>query len=140
MHDEDIKNYEQVTIEKTYFERLGKMRVPYALLAYYLDNPKGLEHFSVDKILSNKDLDLTLGNESSFTEIKKMLDSLGNAIVIDCPRRYGSFEKRAIYYYKNSDILENKSVFALNPLPSLSFIEQRDNAIKDKLVKFFKGE
>ncbi len=31
MHDEDIKNYEQVTIEKTYFERLGKMRVPYAL-------------------------------------------------------------------------------------------------------------
>lgn len=140
MHDENIKNYEQDTIEKSYFERLGKMRVPYALLAYYLDNPEGLEYYSVDKILSNKDLDLTLGNESSFTEIKKMLDSLGNAIVIDCPRRYGTLEKRAIYYYKNSDIPENKRVFTLNSRPSLSFIEQRDNAIKDKLVKFFKGE
>lgn len=140
MHNEDIKSYKQISIEKSYFDRLGKMRVPYALLAYYLDNPKGLEYFSVDRILSNKDLDLTFGNESSFTEIKKMLDSLGNAIVIDCPRRYGSFEKRAMYYYRNSDITEVKSILSLNNRPSLSAIEQRDKVIKDRLVKFFKGE
>ncbi|MBD5259130.1 MAG: DUF262 domain-containing protein [Barnesiella sp.] len=140
MHDDHIKDYKQLSIEKSFFDRIGKMRVPYALLAYYLDHPKGLEHFSVDKILSNKDLDLTIGSESSFTEIKKIIDSLGNAIVIDCPRRYGTFEKRAIYYYKNTNIPENKSVFALNDLPSLSIIEQRDKAIKDKLLKFFKGE
>ncbi len=140
MHDKDIKDYKQISIENSYFDRLGKMRVPYALLAYYLDNPKGLENFSVDRILSNKDLDLTLDNESSFTETKKMLDSLGNAIVVDCPRRYGTYEKRASYYNVNSDIPAVRRIFALNDFPSFSFIEQRDNAIKNRLVEFFKGE
>ncbi|MDE6696502.1 MAG: DUF262 domain-containing protein [Muribaculaceae bacterium] len=140
MHDEDVKNYEQTSIEESFFDRIGTMRVPYALLAFYLDNPKGLKQFNVDRILSNKDMDYQLENESSNTEVRKLLDSLGNAIVIDCSRRYGTFEKRAKYYHKNCDIKEVKSIFNPNDIPSTTIIEQRDRAIKNRLVQFFKGE
>ena len=140
MHDEDVKNYEQNSIEESFFDRIGSMRVPYALLAFYLENPKGLEHYYVDRILSNKDIDSQFENESSNTDVKKLLDSLGNTIVLDCSRRYGFFEKRAEYYKKNSNLKEVKSIFNPNDIPTPAIIEQRDRTIKNRLIQFFKGE
>lgn len=139
MHNKEIDGYYKRQISDSMFDSLRKMRIPFALLAYYLDNPKGLTFYSVDRILSQRDIGDLQPQDIDMFEKTDAMNCLGNAIVIDSPRRYVDFYRKC-ELYADSGLKEVHKVFNDVHFPNFNWINSRNDKIKRRLIKFFKGE
>jgi uncharacterized protein with ParB-like and HNH nuclease domain len=133
----DISSYVQKNIDRDDFNYLGNLKYGYALLAFYVDRDTSLDKYYFDKIISLKDeKDLSWGNK---IKVEDFINNLGNFIVLDIPRRNRGLKEK-INYYKESKLNVIKSdAQKLSDLKEESFIE-RDKKLKEKLVKFFRGD
>lgn len=124
--------YQNLNLED--FNLLGRLKYGFALLAFYVNREKSLSYYSIDKLISLSDKN-QLPEDWVNAEIDELIDSLGNFVVLDIPKRNISFNKK-IDYYRSSTIYENETFF----LPSFSYenFKNRDNYLKKQLVDFFK--
>ncbi|KIM08827.1 MAG: hypothetical protein KU29_03665 [Sulfurovum sp. FS06-10] len=126
--------YQNVSIES--FEYLGILKYGYALLAFYSDKSIALSKYSTDKIVNLKDKKELAWNQE---ELESFVDSLGNFIVLDIPKKSLALDKKIAYYQtsQNKEIEEDsRSLSTLN----YNDFQARDKMLKEKLVKFFRGE
>ncbi len=131
-----IQNYYQESIDKYYFDYLGRLKYGYALLAFYLDeNNSFIPNYSIDKLLSYKD-NYHVTDEEERTLWDNTVESLGNFIVLDIPKKNYSFHKK-IEYYNRSEIGDVKKIS--QKAITLGFFEERDEILKQRLVNFIKG-
>jgi uncharacterized protein with ParB-like and HNH nuclease domain len=134
-HNEVIEEYYKA-VEESYFDYLGTLKYSYALLAFYSDKKKSLPSYSIDKIINLKD-DKVLDWEKNKLEF--FVNSLGNFIVLDMPKKNLLLEKKIAYYQTSNDPTIQNDSHTLSSLAYSDFI-QRDRKLKEKLVRFFKGE
>jgi len=113
-----IDNYYREDIDKEYFNYLGSLKYGYALLAYYVDKDISLAFYATKKIINLKDKKKLHELGWSDENIEKILNKLGNFLVVDANMKTNSTLLKD-YTYK--DLLD------------------RDEQLRDKLVKFFKG-
>ena len=137
MHNESIDNYYWPDISEEDFARTGRLRNAFALLAYYLANKSEAKFCCIDKILTNKDLDCLPYKTKEEKEFVR--ESLGNLIVIDLPKSFGTFHQRCEKYRYSSNI-EVQNIFDCNKKITFDMIFQRDKKIKTLLISFFKGD
>lgn len=123
-------------LTEDYFDYLGNLKYGYALLAFYADKNESLQKYYIDKIINLKDKK-SLSWEDN--EINDFVNSLGNFIVLDIPKKNTSIQKKITYYKtsKNNEI--NQSVHSLSSLKNQDF-SLRDKELKVKLINFFKGQ
>jgi len=134
-NDEPIEEYYKET-EESYFDYLGTLKYGYALLAFYSNQEKSLASYSIDKIINLKDEKVLDWKKD---KLELFVNSLGNFIVLDIPKKNLLLEKKMPYYQtSNNPTIQNDSQ-KLSSLAYNDFI-QRDKELKEKLVKFFKGE
>ncbi|TQV63513.1 MAG: DUF262 domain-containing protein [Sulfurovum sp.] len=126
--------YKEISID--YLDYLGILKNGYALLAFYSDKEKSLPSYSIDKIINLKD-DKVLDWEKNKLEF--FVNSLGNFIVLDMPKKNLLLEKKIAYYQTSNDATIQNDSHIISSLAYSDFI-QRDRKLKEKLVRFFKGE
>ena len=135
MHNEAIDDYitmNDIDDKLNYHPRLRK---GFALLVYYLQEGKVLSDYSYDKILSYKDVETTFSG--LFKDKQSMIncvESLGNDIILDRPKKYLGWDEKK-NYYSASGITEVSEVTAVTDIVSL--IEKRTLAANEVLGKFF---
>ncbi len=120
----DIQDYYKGSITEEYFDYLGNLKKGYALLATYLDKNQAYASYNIDKLVSLKDNKILKWTDE---QIENYLNSLGNFIVSDKPKRNISVDKKLEYYGLNQDL-------------EYEFFESRDKKLKEKLVSFFRGD
>ncbi len=124
-------------LEPSYFDYLGSLKTAYALLAYYADEKIALENYTVDRIIQYKDKDILL-KEYNWTEnqINEVLNTLGNFIVLDIPKKNLTLSKK-LEYLKQSGLKSIQNI--VDTAITYEYITQRDLQLKNKLVEFFRG-
>lgn len=128
----EIATYFQEDISSDYFSYLGKLKKGYALLAHYLNNPEVIPSYSVDKIINTRDI-----KSFSLEEWQNInLDTLGNFVIMDIPKRNIPLENKSEYYQKSllssvQDIIRNNNF-------SYEDLQRRDKDMKETLIRFFK--
>jgi len=105
------------------------------LLAYYIDNDI-IPNYTIDKIVSPKDK-RTMKTQFMWSDeqLDELSNSLGNFIVLDTTKKNQPILKKLEYYKYNSATFD-KSIDRLD----YDAIKQRDIKLKQKLVRFFRGE
>jgi uncharacterized protein with ParB-like and HNH nuclease domain len=130
---EELESYYK-TVTSDYFDYLGNLKYGYTLLALYISHKKSVENYTVDKIVSLKDKK-ELGWSSE--ELESYVNSLGNFIVLDIPKkRYTTLQKKLTYYQESK--LCGNDIELLSTLNFKAF-QKRDKHLKNQLVSFFKG-
>ena len=129
----EIKEY---FVEATHsdFDYLGRLKYGYALLYFYLNNNETLSNYSVDRIISLRDIESLTNQQSEWDDI---VDSIGNFIVLDIPKKNTLFSKKR-EYYSTSKIAEVRAIFAREL--TLKDFTNRNDVIKNKLIDFFAGK
>jgi uncharacterized protein with ParB-like and HNH nuclease domain len=124
--------YQDLNLED--FNQLGRLKYGFALLAFYVNRENSLGYYSIDKLISLSDKNQLSGDWIN-AEIDELIDSIGNFVVLDIPKRNTLFNKK-IDYYRSSKIYENEPFF----LPSFTYenFKNRDSYLKKQLVDFFK--
>lgn len=129
-----VKDFYVGTSTADIVDNPGRLREKLMYLYYFLSCQNQQEYLTVDKIYNAKDWqdldkDVRLKHESAY-------DSLGNYIILDCPRKTTLFSRRC-KSYSQSKLDEVGEMFQ----PSLTFnpaiISRREKAIKKILNKFF---
>ena len=124
--------YKDITVD--YFDYLGRLKYGFALLSFYFKN-EGLSNYHIEKFISYKD-EQYLTDDWKEIQWEDFIDSLGNFVVLDIPKKNIALPKK-IQYYSNSNVKE------VNELSKKRFtyqvFKERDNILKERLVKFFKG-
>ena len=120
---EEISDYFQKNITSEYFDYLGNLKKGYALLSEYTDRETAFSKHYIDKLISLKDNKILQWEEE---QIEDFINSLGNFIVSEMPKKNMSIEKKLKYY-------------SLNISLDYDDFMKRDKEMKEKLVKFFKG-
>ncbi|MGN6297377.1 MAG: DUF262 domain-containing protein [Ginsengibacter sp.] len=129
-----INLYKKDEISSDYFNYLGRLKKGFALLAFYLTAKKSLSTYNVDKIINLKDQKL-LPSDWDGVDLDTVLDSLGNFLILDIPKRNISLNKKA-EYFNNSKIEEIKGLLQNGHFTYSDFIK-RDTELKNRLVIFF---
>lgn len=130
-----ISTYAKNDIYLEYFSSLGRLKKGFALLAHHLSGFKVVHSYTVDRIITP--IDKKQFSEEEWNKID--LDTLGNFIILDIPKRNIPLDRKRDYYHKSNieevrSLLENKFNFGYNNL------ERRDGYLKNFLLSFFKGE
>ena len=133
--NELIDSYYYNNINSEYFNYLGNLKYGYALLAFYVERKESLDKYYIDKIINLKDKKILDWKEE---EIEEYLNSLGNFIILDKPKKNTTLEKKILYYQECKDNDIKKEVSKLISLDKQVFI-QREEDLKNKLVEFFRG-
>jgi hypothetical protein len=120
---EEISDYYQENITSEYFDYLGNLKKGYALLSEYTDRETAFSKHYIDKLISLTDNKILQWEEE---QIEDFINSLGNFIVSEKPKKNMSIEKKLKYY-------------SLNISLDYDDFMKRDKEMKEKLVKFFKG-
>jgi uncharacterized protein with ParB-like and HNH nuclease domain len=137
-HFRQISDYTVEDIDANYFNKLGSLKYGYALLSEYITREKAVANYSIDKIITTRDrlyLIEKLGWSSD--EVDGAMDSLGNFILLDMVQKRMGY-KNKMKYYSDSSLLEVKAI-SKEDFTYQKF-KERDIMLKDRLVKFFKGE
>jgi uncharacterized protein with ParB-like and HNH nuclease domain len=133
----EIDNYTKDDVKDDYFSNMGLLKKGYALLAFYLTYEKALTPYSIDNIVNSKDKKYL--SEWSNEQLKTALDSLGNTVILDLPKKDLTIDKKAIYYQGSAieDIQELS-----HKMQDFTFenFQERDKALKRRIIQFFKGE
>jgi len=130
----DIDSYRRENVTTNYFNYLGRLKKGYALLAFYLKSEFALPTYNVEKIINLKDRKL-LSNDWGAVNLDDIVESLGNFLILDIPKRNIAFNKKA-EYYQYSSIDEVKDLFSKGDF-TYSDYSQRDLELKRRLVTFF---
>lgn len=133
---QEIDSYLKEDISPAYFNYLGRLKKGFALLAFYLKEQKALPTYNIDKIVSLKD-QKSLTDDWLNIDLDTVVDSLGNFVVLDMPKKESTFPKKPEYFSK-SKIDEVRSLFKNGHFTYNDF-NQRDQELKHRLVDFFKG-
>ena len=126
--------YQETTVDD--FDSLGRLKYGYALLAFYSDRKESLDKFYIDKIVNLKDKDTLAWSEE---ELNEFVESLGNFIILDMPKRNKPLIAKLKYYQDSKSKKLSRGVSHLLSL-KYNYFEKRDQEQKEKLVKFFKGK
>ncbi len=129
-----IDSYFKDDISPDYFNYLGRLKKGFALLAFYLDQSNALPTYNIDKIVGSADAK-SLPKDWEKIDLNDIVDSLGNFVVIDMPKKLVPFSRKA-EYFGNSQIQEVRSLFENGSLTYEAFIK-RDKELKSRLAKFF---
>lgn len=124
-------------IDEYDFNNLGRLRNGYTLLASYLTHNRMLTRYNVDRIINARDFRYMEMDEIDEIILEDKLDSIGNYIIIDMPKRNLPIQRR-IDYYKQSELNELQELFSEGF--SISKFETRDIELKQNLLNFFTGE
>jgi len=132
-----IENYTKEDIPSEYFNYMGLLKKGYALLAFYLTYEKALTPYSIDNIVNSKDKKYL--SEWSNEQLKTALDSLGNTVILDLPKKDLTIDKKSDHY-KDSAIDEVKQL--AHEMQDFSFedFQERDQALRQRVIAFFKGD
>lgn len=121
-------------IAANYFNYLGRLKKGFALLAFYLKVEKSLPTYNVDKIINLKD-EKFLSKDWEKVNLNDILDSLGNFLILDIPKRNITINKKA-EYLNRSNIDDIKELFKTGDFSYSDFLK-RDQELKNRLVSFF---
>lgn len=133
-NQQDISEYfKEVNLDS--FDSMGRLKFGYSLLSFYLSQGKPIRTYNIDKLINLKDKGY-LNDDWENIDLENVIDSLGNFIVLDIPKKYISFDRKEIYY-QNSDIEEVKQIFSSGF--SYNSFKKRDIKLKRILVDFFNG-
>ena len=135
--DRDIDDFIEKNIPIERFDYLGLLKNGYALLAFYLIEDKALKQTSFDKIINYKDKKYLV--DWSDEQISDVVDMLGNIIVLDISKKNITIDKKKDYL-KKSNIEEVRLI--ADDMDNISYekLKKRDIELKERLIKFFKGE
>jgi hypothetical protein len=133
-NQQDMSEYfKEVNLDS--FDSMGRLKFGYSLLSFYLRQEKPLRTYNIDKLINLKDKGY-LNDDWENIDLENVIESLGNFIVLDIPKKYISFDRKEIYY-QNSDIEEVKQIFSSGF--SYNSFKKRDIELKRILVDFFNG-
>lgn len=122
--------YNNHKLKESEFAFPTKLRKGFALLNYYLKGGEALVEFNYDKIIKAGDIfDVKEYNSDD------ILQSLGNDLILDIPRRYIEWGEEKKNYYKKSAISDVAMIS--NTLDIASYIKNREQEIKQRLYSFF---
>ncbi len=129
-----IATYSRPELEASYFNYLGRLKKGFALLAFYLNRNEALPSYNIDKIINLKDKRY-LPEDWQEVNLDSIIDSLGNFLVLDMPKKNIPFPKKAEYYSKSlipevKNLLQSKSI-------SYTEFQRRDAELKKRLANFF---
>ncbi|PXV66929.1 uncharacterized protein DUF262 [Dysgonomonas alginatilytica] len=130
----DIDSYKRSEIPIDYFLYLGRLKKGFALLAFYLENHINIPSYTIDRIITTKDKHL-LSEDWENVDLNNVVESLGNFVVLDIPKRNLPFDKKSEYYIK-SHIDNVRALLNNNNFTYHDFIN-RDNHLKNILLSFF---
>lgn len=134
-HDQPVKEYYQKYIDSSYFANLGRLKYGYALLVQYLQETKAIQSYTIDKLLTSRDVS-TLDSSWDGHNLYDHTDDLGNFVVLDCGkknRRY--FEKR--YVYMTSKVPGVRSFLSSHDFVSFDELQKRTRTLITILRIFF---
>ena len=98
-----------VDVDISFFNQLGRLKYGFALLGFYMEKNKPLSNYHIDKLISLRD-ENQLPEDWPNIDINEIIDSLGNFIVIETPKKNIPFSKK-IEFYKNSQLYEKEPFF-----------------------------
>lgn len=129
--------YIQSDFEKYDFASAGRIKEGFAMIAYYQDNPI-IPNISIDKWINSKDYS-NLSNEWKDGENEKMLDSIGNYIVLDVARMSAPLSNRTLKYRdgKSADI---QWLMHLGQDTSIDNFKKRDKIKRESVGRFFSNK
>lgn len=131
-----IDDYYRRDIETQHFNYLGRLKYGFALLAFYSRREKAMKNFNIDKIVNLKDKN-NLTEDWKDIELNKVIDNLGNFVVLDIPKRNMPYIKKKKHY--ETSILQDVRTLSEAEF-SYEYFKNRDLELKKVLVNFFKGE
>lgn len=131
----EVADYYKNDIDSAYFNYLGRLKKGFALLSLYLNCEIALPDYSIDKIINLKDQN-QLSDDWQDINIDDVIDKLGNTVILDLPKRYVTFSKKA-EYYSTSKLKEIRGIFSNNEFTYEDFLN-RDKILRDRLTVFFK--
>ena len=120
---EEINDYYRKDVLLEYFDYLGNLKKGYALLSEYATKDIAYKKHYIDKLITLKDSKSLNWSEE---QVENFINSHGNFVVSQNPRKNMILEKKINYYNLHIDLEYD------------SFVE-RDRKMKKKLVDFFKG-
>ena len=131
-----ISDYFKENAQINDFKHLGRLKYGFALLAFYTNRDSSIENYSVDKLIRLKD-EKDLSKDWKDIELMKVIDSLGNFVILDIPQKNISFRKKYECYEKSKlsevkDLLKSDFTYEV--------FRARDKKLKECLVRFFKGD
>jgi len=112
------------------------LKYGFSLLSFYLNHDKALSNYNVDKIINFRDKD-NLVETWKDVNLEDIIDTLGNFVVLDIPKKNISFSKKNAYYNK-SGLSEVRQI--ITPDFTKNDLWKRDKELKQRLVKFFNGK
>ena len=131
-----VKPYYQKSVSESYFNQLGRLKYGYALLAHYLQQTEATQGYTIDKLLTSKDL-------YQMNEVEEQIDyyshseDLGNFVVLDVSKKNLTYPNKRGYYLE-TNIKSLKSFLEAHETLTLEDVQTRTDALKTILVKFFK--
>lgn len=131
-----VKPYYQKSVSETYFNQLGRLKYGYALLAHYLQQTKATQGYTIDKLLTSKDLN-QMTNVDDRIDYYSHSEDLGNFAVLDVSKKNLSYPNKRDFYLE-TDIKSLKAFLEAHETLTLEDIRIRSDALKTILVKFFK--
>lgn len=132
----NIDPYYKFDISSEYFNSLGRLKKGYALLAHYLIDPIAIPSYTIDKLIDPKYFEAI----RSYWNINidySAIDSLGNMVILDIPKKIQSLEKKYEYYQRSN--IENVRNVLSNGMFSYQQFCDRDTHLKNIICNFFKG-
>lgn len=133
--NQSISTYFKEDITGDYFNYLGRLKKGFALLAYYLNNENSVSYSFIERMITLRDNDI-LPDDWNDVEIKDVLDSIANYLVVHVSKKNLPFEKK-MNYFLMSGITEIEN-FVESGYRYKDFLEREDR-LKSKLVAFFSG-
>lgn len=134
--EQAISSYSRTETEPAYFNYLGRLKKGFALLAFYLGRNEALPSYNIDKIINLKD-ERFLPEDWRGVNLDNIIDSLGNFVVLDMPKKNIPFTKKAEYYSRSgisevNHLLQNGTI-------SFNEFQHRDLSLKETLAHFFQA-
>lgn len=131
-----VKSYYQKGVSDNYFNQLGRLKYGYALLAQYLEHPEAIPGYTIDKLLTTKDI-YEAKDEAEQMEFYMHLDDLGNFIVLDVNKKNYPYQNKRGYYL-TTEIPSLRKYLAAHERLTPRDIVDRTTDLVTVLVNFFR--
>ena len=118
---------------------LGRSKNPFSLLTFYLQaNQNAISPYYFDKIINRKDVN-ELGGDWKLQNFNDYVDTIGNLLIIDFPKKNILVNKKTPYF-KESDLIELKKLAPHIESWTYQQYLERDNILKHRLLAFFNDD
>lgn len=135
---EQIDHYFMQHNSETRLNFPPRLRRGFALLVYYLQGGELLSDYDYDKILTYKDVEELFAEKfESSQAISNCVESIGNDIILDRPKKYLDWMNKR-KYYSTSGVTGVYEVSVNDDI--VSYIEERTKSAQITLEQFFFSE